>query len=222
MKHHRFIRWQAGLGLLSLLVFMGCGSGGTPEQGSGIAATQERTLEYFDTIKVSGLGKVIVRFGVEDRCEVRADDNLIDAYETRVKNGTLFLAPTKLMAPRMGLTTTINTSRTITHLEISGACEVVFQKVAAHDLTVTAKDAVQFTASGSVDELSINATGTMEAELFELASGNVSIVADGSSRINVAANNSLDVKADGAVIVTYAGDAKVTQALTGVSRVNSR
>lgn len=222
MKSNNFEQLGFGLCVLTILFFAGCGSGRSPETGSGVATTEERSLDYFDSIEASGLGKVIVTFGAEDSCKVRADDNLIDSYKTQVKNGVLYLEPTSLMSPRAGLTANINTTHTVSRLKISGACEVIFRNMESSELAVESDGSVRFTATGSVDELSIAATGSLEAELFELAARKVKIVAEGSSKINCSASGFLDVKADGAVIVTHDGDARVTQETTGVSRVSAR
>ena len=209
------------LSLLTVGLFVGCGSK-SPEQGSGVAITEERQLDYFEKVNVTGLGKVVIRFGTTDRCTVRTDDNLIDQYETRIKNGTLFLAPTRFMAPRSGITTTIDTSQTITSIEATGACQIVLQKFSGDELSISGKNACEFTAGGSTKTLTIDVDGSTELDLFNLKATDVAIQAKGTSKINVHSTGTLEVIADGAVVVTYEGDAEVTESLSGVSKIQRR
>lgn len=208
----------SSLSLLAVGLFLGCGSK-SPEQGSGVAATEQRELDYFEKINVAGLGKVIVRFGTTDQCTVRTDDNLISHYETRTQNGTLFLGPTRFMTPRSGITTTIDTSQTVTSIEATGACQIVLQKFSGDELTITANDACEFTAGGTTKTLTIEVDGSTELDLFKLQATDIAIKAKGTSRINVHSTGTLEVIADGAVVVTYEGSAEVTEALTGVSKI---
>lgn len=207
--------------MISCMLFAGCGSG-SPEQGSGVATTQERQLDYFEKINVTGLGKVIVRFGTTDKCVVRTDDNLIDHYQTKVSNATLHLKPTRLMSPRSGITTTIDTSESVKSIEVDCACEVVLRSFSGDELTIFAKGASEVSGAGSTKELTLNVEGSTELDLFKLKATDIKIKADGNSRINVHARGTLEVIADGAVIVTYDGKAEVTQALSGVSRIQKQ
>lgn len=221
MKRKNFYRLSAFVIVFYTGLLVGCGSK-SPEQGSGVAATQERVLGNFEKINATGLGKVIIRFGTSDRCVVRTDDNLIDHYETRVDDSTLFLSPTRFMSPRSGITTTIDTTAAVNSIEVHGACQIVLQQFDQEELTISAHDACEVSAAGKTRTLNLTVEGSTELDLSKLNATDIKLKAEGNSRINLKAKGTLEVIADGAVVVTYEGDAEVTQALTGVSRIQKR
>lgn len=60
-------------------------------RGSGIAATQRRTVPSFTAVDLAGSNAVTVSIGEKQAVVVRADDNVIDFVTTDVQRGTLVL-----------------------------------------------------------------------------------------------------------------------------------
>jgi hypothetical protein len=215
---------QIGLLLLScgLAFLSGCGGALKPEQGSGVALSEERVLEPFTAIEVEGLGEVTVRFTKTDSCTVRTDDNLVEEYETRVEDGILYLSPKSLVATKVGIQVNIKTSNAIERVKLSGVCDVRLKGFSGSELVIEGDGAYKFSADGRVRKLTVNSTGNGEIELFELEATNAEVTAVGASRVNVYASGTLNVKADGAVVVTHDGDPTVTKEISGVSKLVER
>ena len=60
--------------------------------GSGVAATQTRTLAPFTAVDLAGASDVTVRVGAKQTVVVQADDNLINHIKTGVQDGVLVVS----------------------------------------------------------------------------------------------------------------------------------
>src|SRR4051794_571596 len=62
--------------------------------GSGVAATQARSLAPFTGVELSGENNVIVEVGARQSVIVHADSNLLGRVTTRVRSGRLVIGTT--------------------------------------------------------------------------------------------------------------------------------
>ena len=69
--------------------------------GSGVAATQARSLPPFTGVDLAGENNVIVQVGAKQSVIVHADSNLLGRVTTRVRSGRLVIGTTPgNLAPR--------------------------------------------------------------------------------------------------------------------------
>lgn len=222
MQHFDSTRWPTrALLLICTALFFGCG-GVNHEQGSGVSATEDRALESFDSVEVVGIGQITIARNTLEGCEIKTDDNLLELYETRVENNTLFLAPLSPIRPKSGLTVTIKTSNPITRLKSSGACSVDLRGLAGSEFTFEASDACRLKANGKVDKVTIVADDNVQADFSELQCTEADVTATGSANIRIQATDTLKVDAKGAVRVYSEGGAQVTKSVDTNSRVVER
>jgi hypothetical protein len=81
--------------LIALLVDRIFYSSGSPAgTGSGVAATQPRSLAPFTGVDLAGDNNVIVRVGASQSVIVHADSNLLTRVTTRVRSGSLLIGTT--------------------------------------------------------------------------------------------------------------------------------
>ena len=66
--------------------------GDSKVKGSGVAASEMRSVASFDTIDATGVGKLKLRIGDTESLKVVADDNILPLIKTEVKDGVLTLS----------------------------------------------------------------------------------------------------------------------------------
>src|SRR5205809_2833546 len=86
----------------ALVLLSGCGSHSATSrststatsgtEGSGVLASEHRTVADFTRVDLAGTSKVIVRVGAPKSVVVRGDDNLLPLITTKVSDGTLVVA----------------------------------------------------------------------------------------------------------------------------------
>ena len=103
-EQHRRTRWVL-LAILALLVggltvalldrgdVFG-GPSNSTTVGSGVPATQARSLAPFTSVDLAGSNNVVIRVGERQSVVVKADDNLLDRVTTDVRSGELAIANT--------------------------------------------------------------------------------------------------------------------------------
>ena len=64
-------------------------------KGNGNRTTQERGVEAYENIKISGSYVVTIIEGDTGNISISADENLLEYIETKVKEGTLFISDKK-------------------------------------------------------------------------------------------------------------------------------
>jgi len=212
-------------------------------KGSGNVVTEERDVSGFDSVAVSGLGRVIITQGDEESLTVETDDNLMQFIETKVSGGTLELGFTdeverKILDPSDSIIfrlsvidlTALNISGAASfeiqeldtdHLEmiLSGAGNVRIDSLTATDLVVTISGAGNMDLAGQVEtqEIALNGLGSYDAPNLESQEAAVNIGGAGSATIWV--RDRLDVTIGGAGNVDYFGNPTVTQDITGAGRI---
>ncbi len=215
-------------------------------KGSGNIVTEERDVSGFDSVVVSGLGRVIVTQGDEESLTVETDDNLMQYIETQVSGGTLELgftddADRKILDPSDSIIFRLSVID-LTALDISGAASFEIQELdadrlemvlsgagdvridslTATDLVVTVSGAGDIELAGQVEtqEIALRGLGSYDAPDLESQEATVHISGAGSADIWVL--DTLDVTISGAGDVDYFGRPAVTQDITGAGSITSR
>ena len=240
---------QHSMGLLALIVLV-AGSlacdiplGVRTIRGSGNVVTEERQVSGFDSVALSGVGRVIVTQGDEEALTIETDDNLMRYIETEVRNGTLELGlarntipiPSQSIIFRVsvvdltGLDSSgagsfeigkVDTDRL--KVTLSGAGDIKVDSLSATDLEVTISGAgnVELTGQVEAQEIDLSGLGSYNAPDLESRAASVRISGAGNTVIWVL--DTLDVTISGAGNVEYFGSPEVTRDVSGAGRVTSR
>ena len=215
-------------------------------KGSGNVVTEERDVSGFDSVVMSGFGRVIITQGDEESLTVETDDNLMQYIETKVSGGTLELGFTddvgrKILVPSDSFIFRLSVID-LTALDISGAASFEIQELdadrlemvlsgaggvrinslTAADLVVTVSGAGDIELVGQVEtqEVDLRGLGSYDAPDLESQEATVRIGGAGSATIWV--RDTLDVTIGGAGDVDYFGSPAVTQDITGAGSITSR
>jgi len=227
------------------LVATGCisMSGRTTIEGSGVAATETRTISEFTGIAIEGSGKAIVHFGEEPSIVVDADDNLLAYIETEVEGGTLHLRlrhPEKRVSfrARSPLRFTITTPSINAFsiagsgsancadlnteeftIDIAGSGRVVLDDMMCGVLEINIAGSGDVRMSGVAETQSIDIAGSGDVAAGDLRTEKTRIDIAGSGDVTVWATERLRVSVAGSGDVRYYGSPSLSKSVDGVGKI---
>jgi hypothetical protein len=237
--------WKV-VGLLAIVVFLLIGCRFGVIRGSGNVVTEDRDVSGFDSVALSGFGRVIITQGDEESLTVETDDNLMRYIQTEVRDGTLELGFTddaryKIPDPSSPIIfhlslTDLNAldlsgagSFVIDELDadrlvvtLSGAGDLRIDSLTATDLVVTTSGAGNVELAGAVETQTIDLSGLGNYSARDLESRTATVSISGAGNAGVWVRDTLDVTISGAGGVDYFGSPEVTQNISGVGKVTGR
>ncbi|HET9722244.1 MAG TPA: head GIN domain-containing protein [Actinomycetota bacterium] len=191
-------------------------------QGSGVAATEVRTLPPFTAVDLTGSNIVTIRIGPEQTVEVEADDNLIDHVTTEVRAGELVIDQTGDFSTNYPMSVTI-TLPLLDDVALSGSGTMTADGVHAEALTVDLPGSGTIRISGSTDRLEATIGGSGTLFLDDLVAARATATVAGSGMIELQVSDELDASVSGSGAISYSGDpAKVTRNVTGSGAITAQ
>ena len=182
----------------------GCGLVDPGPAGSGRVVTEERAVAAFDRILVEeGLDLALeIVSGAGQRVSVSYDDNLLASIGTTVTDGVLHIEILEsFRVTGGGRLVTVTTGR----LEV-----------------LTADSGADVRATGSVEDVEIEASGGASLDLSLLEARRITVKASGGAYLAVRASESVNGQASGGAEVLVLGDpASLDVATSGGARVVS-
>ena len=187
----------AAVGLLLLVQYdVFSSSGPHVVRGSGVPASETRTVPAFSSIELAGSNVLTIHVGGKQSVVVHADDNLLSRITTEVRDGRLVVGNKP-----GGFSTT-------------SPMQVEIRVPTLDALALTGSGVIH--ATGTTDSLDLTLAGSGDAQLSDLRARDVHAVLAGSGRIFVTATDSLDAVVAGSGEIVYSGDpARVTTSVTG-------
>jgi hypothetical protein len=209
----------ATTGIVALLIHSGSSSG-SGVQGSGVAATQTRSVASFSSLNLAGSNDVTVTIGGPQSVVVHADSNLINNVTTQVVAGTLVIGDTGSFTTRAPMSVAVSVP-SLTALNLSGSGQISVTGISAPQLTVTVSGSGLLSAEGTATRLDATVSGSGDARLSELIARDVRAVVAGSGLIQVTATTSLDAAVSGTGAIIYIGNPpQVTTNITGTGAIS--
>lgn len=203
-----------------VLVFvLATSSGSKSVEGSGVAATQVRSVPGFTRVELAGANNVIVRVGGSQSVAVRGDKNLLDRVTTTVRDGALVIGTRGSFTAKNPLSVAISVP-SLEGLTLSGSGMITAQGIRSRELTVALPGSGALWVSGAVTRLSVALDGSGDAQLGRLVARDVRAAVTGSGRIVVDAVSALEASVQGTGVIVYSGDpARVTTSVTGTGAI---
>ncbi|MCP9756318.1 DUF2807 domain-containing protein [Lacihabitans sp. CCS-44] len=229
---------------LTLLVFTSCDKilyeNGVPPRGYD---TKDFALSSFDRVELNNAFFVTIIKSSESKVSAKGSGDDIDDLEVTVTNGKLDIRYDKririkqLKRYKMELVVytpniTEIDAKSASDTEISGfgtisaftanvsGASVLRLKNAVKSLTADVSGASRIILPMSVENLDAELSGTSNLDGFEANSSEVFLELSGASKAEVSASKTLNVKASGASKVFYKGEPKITEDLSGGSKVS--
>lgn len=196
-------------------------------KGSGKAISEERQINNFRGLDVSGGFEVILTQGEKHSLVIEADDNLMRDIVTEVRGGELNIYVRGSVSP----VTKMKAYLTFVQLEdidISGAVKLISdQKLNFEHLSIDGSGAskIEFAAdlqsmkvdlsgassltlSGTLNDINIECSGASKLYMSNLQAASAKLELSGASYAEVNVTEKLRVEASGASDVRYKGDPK--------------
>jgi hypothetical protein len=192
------------------------GSSSSATEGSGVPATQARTVAAFDSVELAGANNVVIHVGGKQSVIVKADDNLLGRVTTQVESGRLLIGNTEGSFSTKSPMSVEVTVPSLEALVLSGSGNIVVDGVRAESLEVSLPGSGTLTGTGSATRLDVSVAGSGTVQFTALTARDVRAVVSGSGSIFVTATKSLDGSVSGSGAVLYTGNPQhVTTSVTG-------
>ncbi len=201
-----------GLSLATLLA-VGCDRGRVA--GSGVAASERRTVAGFDEVSLVGGMEVELATGEAAPIELTADDNILPLVVTEVVNGRLEVSTKEPVRPKTTIKLKLQ-APTLKAVVLSGAASIAARDLRGEQVSFELMGAAKVNASGRVERLTIKAEGAAAVWADGLEADHVEVEITGAGEAEVHAVQTLKVSMTGAGAVRYRGDPKIEKSIAGV------
>ncbi len=188
-------------------------------RGSGVEATEVRSVSAFEALDVGGPLTAAVRVGASTTVEVVGDDNLVSKVRTELVGDTLHVALEGSVSTSLPMLVRIETPA-LRELDAEGASTVSVEGIDAERFEVDVDGASTVELSGTVVELSAEVSGASKLRAQGLAARSAQVEADGASKAEVEVAESLEAEAGGASTIRYHGNPEsVSRDASGASKI---
>ncbi|SHN31511.1 Putative auto-transporter adhesin, head GIN domain [Duganella sacchari] len=211
-------------------------TGGERIQGSGKIIKQNREVSHFNALSVGVSGDVEIRLGSTEGLSIETDDNIQQAIETVVENGTLRIRTAKnnlkLDTRTMKI---VVTARNLDKLSIGGSGTVTADKLRGEKLTIDVggsgainigqmeSESVAIAlggsgslkASGTTERLQVSIGGSGRVQVGQLQARDAVVSIGGSGQATVWAQKSLNLSVAGSGDINYYGDPQISKSIMG-------
>jgi hypothetical protein len=191
-------------------------------RGNGELVSEEREIENFSKIDVSGNFDVEIDVGNEEKLEILAESNLLSYIRTEVKKQTLFISTRKNLRPRKDLKILITCTQ-LNAIECSGVNDIIASGINSGEFAIDLSGAGSIDISGEADVLHIEVSGAADLMAKNLLTEDIKIYVSGAANAEVYASNSCVAEVSGAGYIELYGDAEdVKMDISGAGSLERR
>ena len=174
-------------------------------KGSGKLATAKRTVEQFHAIELQDRGRVQVTVGMPLEVTVQADDNLIDAIDTKVTAGKLTVSVNKDFQTERAPYISVSVPE-LSEITVSGAGDILINAVKGDVFNISIPGSGNCSAAGKVINEKVTLSGSGNVDCLKLVADNVTVDLSGSGNCTVATEKSMTGKLSGSGKIEYKGN----------------
>jgi putative autotransporter adhesin-like protein len=193
-------------------------SSASKSHGSGVAATETRTLAPFTQIELAGSNNVHIVVGGPQSVVVHGDDNLLKRVKTTVQGGALVISTPGTFETVAPMSVDVQVP-SLTALTLSGSGNVDARGVAATSFAASLPGSGNLTVTGTAGKLDATLDGSGNEFLFALPTQTAHAVVSGSGNIFLDVARTLDASISGSGTIVYHGNPAVTQRVSGSGAV---
>jgi hypothetical protein len=211
------------LALLIGLILLGAGCYRFHDEvaGSGKLQRERREVGSFTSISTEGAFDIKIVCQKPQSLEIEGDDNILPLVSTEVSNNILHVRNLRGYSVSEPITLRISVPD-LEGIYSSGAGTVEVSGVKNENFEVEANGAPTIKASGETKVLRVDANGAGKIDTHKLRAMDVEVDSKGVSRVEVYAEERLDVTVSGPSKVIYAGDAVVKKTVNGPGSVEKK
>jgi hypothetical protein len=150
-------------------------------RGSGVAASETRTLPPFTAVELAGSNNVTVQVGAPQSVVVHADDNLIGHVRTTVNSGAIVIETTGSISPRAPMRVSVVVPK-VTSVSLSGSGNVIVDGVDSSSFTASLPGSGTMLLAGQAQHLQASLRGSGQMDMHGLIARAVAVQLSGSAR----------------------------------------
>ncbi|MBS7565282.1 DUF2807 domain-containing protein [Mucilaginibacter sp. Bleaf8] len=209
-------------------------------KGSGHQITENRKVESFDRIEVSGAYEVKLKQDSTLSISVTADDNLMKHIRTNVSGGKLHIFSKRSLSSVKPMVLVIGV-KSLNEVKVSGAVDIeglgrinttnfslnisgaskVKLDLSAADVSTEARGATEIYMSGQAASHKVKLTGAGKLFAYDFVVGDYKINTAGATHCEINVLKNLAVDSRGASEVSYKGNpSNVSNHKSGASSIN--
>lgn len=190
--------------------------------GSGVAATQARSVPLFTGVVLAGDNNVIVEVGASRSVIVHGDSNLLRRVTTRVRSGRLVIGTTPgNLSAKSPMFVTVSLP-SLHGIRLQGDGNITVTGINSRTLTIALPGSGNINATGTTTKLGVTISGEGTALLRQLTARDAKAALSGDGSIMLTATHSLTARVSGSGTVLYGGNPPlVTQRLSGSGTISA-
>jgi hypothetical protein len=231
------MKWVWLVTVLVVLVLVGQGCDIKVVRGSGAVIEEEREVNDFDSVLLTGMGNVYVELGDEETLTIEAEDNLLKHLKSKVKGRTLEIGTDDNvnLHPQEPINFYL-TVKELDSVEISGSGDVRLPEWLAGSFSIAISGSgdvridslnanwldVEISGSGhadisggQVEKQNIEISGSGDYRARDLECSRAEVRVSGSGEATVWALDELEIDISGSGDVYYVGDPHVEKEVSG-------
>ena len=197
-----------------------CDHGTATIHGSGVVASQVRSVHDFHAVAISGVGRLVVDQTGNESLTLTAEDNFLHLIETKVDDGVLYIGwrSNSNISPTEDIVFHV----TVDHLSdilASGATEVEILSLQEDYLYVGLSGATSMCGSGLFDVLNIGISGAAAFQGRDLVSREMMVGISGAAYAVVNASEYLHGTVSGVAALKYIGNPRISVSVSGLATI---
>ncbi|MBT3209219.1 MAG: DUF2807 domain-containing protein [Bacteroidetes bacterium] len=210
--------------------------------GSGDVVSEERNVEAFNSIDLSGTANVYISKNRKNKVEIKTDDNILPLVETFVKNGKLFISNKNCISKTTVFDIYISMAE-IEELNVSGSGQIhsedkfksneiklivsgsgeILIDIKANFVKSRISGSGEIELKGNTDRQDVRISGSGEYNSFDLFSNIAIVDVSGSGNCEVNVEKSLEAEVSGSGDIEYKGEPKeVNTKVSGSGSIKKR
>ncbi len=203
-----------------LIVLLADHHSSAPGSGSGVAATQSRSLPPFNRVDLAGTTNLVVHVGGPQSVIVHADDNLLGRTTTTVSSGRLVVGTTPgNLSPKTPMFVVV-TVPSLGAVTLRGEGNIAVTGLNSRNFAVGLPGSGTITVEGNAARLAIAAAGEGTILLRQLIAHDAVAALSGDGTIMLTATHSLEATITGTGTILYGGSpAHVTRSVRGTGTI---
>jgi Putative auto-transporter adhesin, head GIN domain len=218
------MNWLRVAAVVALCVSVaGCGVASEQVKGSGKVISENRTVSGYDSIALSGSGKIEIEQNGSEELSISADDNLLQYLTSEVKGSQLMLevksgynlSPSKPIVFKVGV-------KNLKSVSCAGDTNAVLKGIHSPELKLDIAGSGDMSAEGTADHQEISIAGSGKYVGGGLKSKDTKINIAGSGDAILAVSDNLDVTIAGSGSIKYFGDPKIKQSVMGSGTIDKQ
>jgi hypothetical protein len=217
------MNWFRAVAIVALCASLaGCGTA-EKVQGSGKVVSENRTVSGYDSISLSGTGKLEIEQNGSEALSITADDNLMQYLTSEVKGHRLVLevksgynlSPSKQIVFKVG-------AKDLKEVACAGDTNATLKGVHTNELKLSIAGSGDISAEGTADSQEISIAGSGKYVGGGLKSKDTKVNVAGSGDAVLAVSDNLDVSIAGSGSIKYYGDPKIKQSVVGSGTIDKQ